>query len=273
MTPRVPRRTALAVLASALAALPVTSGAHDCVVACASQPGHVELQLQSQYGSISREEGAGSYGQLALFGSAAVGGGVTVSALVPTYTVAFAQRRRTGLGDISLAVSRGVVRGDGTFYLALAGHLPTGDADAGLGAGHVMAMLGAGGTWAPPGRLRLGVDLLDALAPVVSTVHHHATQLVSPHSMHELFYEGWASYRLSAMVVRAGLAAQTALASGAGLRTSVAPTLSVAFGVGPGWSASAGLVAPAAGRGYFGWQTAFTVTKAFGAPGCAELVP
>jgi hypothetical protein len=273
MTRRALRKVALAALAIALLTVPMGAGAHDCVVVCASEPGHVEVQLQSQYGAISRAEGAGSYGQLALFASAAVAGGVSLSALVPTYTVEFAQQRRTGLGDVSLGISRVAVGGTGSFYLALAGHLPTGDAAAGLGAGHAMVMLGAGGTWAPPGRLRLGVDLLDALAPVVTTAHQHTTQLVTPHSMHELFYEAWASYRTGAGVVRAGLAGQTALASGAGLRSTLAPTFSFAVGLGPGWSAAAGVMAPPAGHGYFGWQSALTVTRSFGAPGCAEVVP
>jgi len=272
MARRPPRRAALAV-ALALAAVPSAAGAHDCVVACASQPGHVEAQVLSRYGAISREEGEGTYGQVAFFGSVAVGGGVTLSALVPTYTVDFAERRRTGLGDLSFAVSRGAVRGDATFYLALAAHLPTGDADLGLGTGHPMAMLGAGGTWAPPGRLRLGVALLDMVAPVVEAEHDHALQLVSPHSMHELFSEAWVSYRFGFGTLRAGLGAQTALASGEGLRTSATPTVSASFGLGRGWSTTVGVVGPAAGSGYFGWQTAVTVARAFGAPGCAEVVP
>jgi hypothetical protein len=269
---RAPRFLALAALASALAA-PLRAGAHDCVVACASQPGHVEVQLDSGYGAISRTEGSGDLARLSLEGSAAVGGGVTLSALVPTYTVYFDRQRRSGLGDVSLAASRGVARGDGSFYLAVAGHLPTGDAAQGLGAGHAMVMLGAGATWAPPGRLRLGVRVLDALAPLVSTAHVHAVNLVAPHAMHEAFYEAWGSWRAGAAVLRAGLAAQTSLSSGDGFRTAVTPAFGVAVGLAPGWSTSATLLAPAAGQGWFGWGTSLAVTRTFGGPGCEGVVP
>jgi hypothetical protein len=101
----------------------------------------------------------------------------------------------------------------------------------------------------------------------------HAVNLVAPHSLHELFYEGWASWRAGAAVLRAGVAAQTALASGEGLRTSVTPTLGVSVGLAPGWSTSAALVAPAAGQGFFGWGTSLAVTRTFGGPGCEGVVP
>jgi hypothetical protein len=273
MTLRAPRQAALALVAGALAASPALAGAHDCVVACASQPGHVEVQLQSSYGAIAREEGAGTFGGLALLGSAAVGGGVTVSALLPTYAVDFGGRRRSGIGDVSLGLSRGAVRGNGSFYVATVAHLPTGDAAEGLGAGHAMVMLGTGGTWAPPGRLRLGVDMLDALAPTVTEHHVHTPQLVAPHSMHELFYEGWASIRLAGASVRAGIAGQTTLASGGGLRSAVTPTFSVGMPLASGWAASAGVLAPAAGRGYFGWQTVLAVTRSLGGAGCDGVGP
>jgi hypothetical protein len=273
MAVRATRTAALALAASAFALSPAAARAHDCVVACASQPGHVEVQLQSSYGAISRDEGAGSFAGLALFASAAVAEGVTLSALLPSYAVDFGGRRRSGLGDVSLGVSRASVRGNASFYVASVAHLPTGDAAEGLGAGHAMVMLGTGGTWAPPGRLRLGLDLLDALAPTVSEHHVHTPQLVAPHSMHELFYEGWGAVRLGNASVRAGVAGQTTLASGGGLRTAVTPTFSIGLPVASGWAASWAVHAPQAGRGYFGWQTTLAVTRALGSAGCDGVVP
>jgi hypothetical protein len=246
--------------------------AHDCVVACAAQPGHVELQLRTQFGRITRPGIAPTYRQLSLFASAAVGGGVTVSGMVSGYDIRSGGTDTTGIGDMSLGISRTVVRGDTTFYFAAATHLPTGSPEKSLGMGHPMGLVGAGGTWAPGGAFRFGLDLLDGLA-LTTADHQHTDVLVNPHSMHELFYETWTSWSRGPLTLRAAIASQTALASEDDLKSAFTPVASASYAFGGAWQVQADVMAPSFGQHYFGWQAGISIARALGGAACWRGAP
>ena len=259
-------------LAAAALLLASAAHAHDCVAACAAASGHVELQLRTQAGEIERPGVSSAYRQLSLFASGAVGGGVTISGVVNIYSVRSSGETVNGLGDVSLGITRTVVAKEATFYFAVLTHLPTGDPQKALGMGHPMGIAGAGGTWAPGGAFRFGLDVLDGVA-LTTADHQHTDVLVAPHSMHELFYEPWAAWNSGALSLRAALASQTALASGQDLRSAFTPTASASYAFGGDWQVRADVMTPGFGRPYFGWQAGLSIARAFGGAACWGRAP
>lgn len=161
----------------------------------------------------------------------------TAEAALPVYRIAQTGSHAYGFGDLALSARGHLYRSqDGEFIAGpeLAATLPTGDADASLGMGHVMLMPGAFLAW-QAGPVSLIAQLAYGRALAGSSHQHHhmgPEPIVNPMNMSELTHAIGASVGLrpNLRVTGRWMGAVTLFDHGGAPREIVAPGLQLIMG-------------------------------------------